>query len=81
MNKFFNYYNYLCIGANTPSVFSYDPYITAIKEMLVSELQQIVYYIEKLKGLNMDMSGYRDKVIDFISVLIVNLDFKKESFL
>lgn len=80
MNKFFNYYNYLCIGANTPSVFSYDPYITAIKEMLVSELQQIVYYIEKLKGLNMDMSGYRDKVIDFISILIVNLDFKKESF-
>ncbi len=80
MNKFFYFYNPLCSGSNTPSAFSFDPYITAIKEMLVSELQQIVYYIEKLKDLNMDMSEYRDKVIDFISVLIVNLDFRKESF-
>lgn len=80
MNKFFYYYNSLCIGANTPSSFSYDPYVTAIKDVLVSELQQVVYYIEKLKNLDIDMSEYTDKVIDFISVLIVNLDFNKESF-
>ena len=80
MNKFFYFYNSLCNGSNTPTAFSFDPYIIAVKEMLVSELQQIVYYIEKLKDLNIDMSEYRDKVIDFISILIVNLDFKKESF-
>ncbi len=80
MNKFFNYYNSLCVGANTPTIFSVDPYVTAIKELFVSELQQIVYYIEKLKDLAVDMSEYTDKVIEFISVLIVNLDFKKESF-
>lgn len=80
MNKFFNYYSSLCVGANTPTTFAYDPYIIAIKEMLVSELQQIVYYIEKLKDLDVDMTIYTDKVIEFISILIVNLDFKKESF-
>lgn len=80
MNKFFNYYNSLCAGSNTHNVFSYDPYIIAIKEMLVSELQRIVYYIEKLKDLNVDMSEYTDKVIDFIAIIIINLDFKKESF-
>lgn len=80
MNKFFNYYNSLCVGANTPTVFSFDPYVTAIKELLFAELQQIVYYIEKLKDLNVDMSLYTDKVIEFISILIFNLDFKKESF-
>lgn len=80
MNKFFTYYNSLCVGANTPTVFSFDPFVTAIKELLVAELQQVVYYIEKLKDLNIDMTAYTDKVIEFISVLIVNLDFKKESF-
>lgn len=80
MNKFFNYYNSLCVGANTPTVFAFDPYVTAIKELFVSELQQIVFYIEKLKDLDIDMSVYTDKVIEFISVLIVNLDFRKESF-
>lgn len=80
MNKFFNYYNSLCVGANSPNVFSFDPYFLAIKEMLVSELRQIVFYIEKLKELDVNMSVYRDKVIEFISVLVVNLDFKRESF-
>lgn len=80
MNKFFNYYDSLCVGANTPTVFAFDPYVTAIKELFVSELQQIVFYIEKLKELEIDMSLYTDKVIEFISILIVNLDFRKESF-
>ena len=80
MCRFFNYYSSICTGENTPAAFTYDPFIISIKEMLVSELQQIVYYIEKLKDLNINMSIYTDKVIDFISTLIVNLDFKKESF-
>lgn len=80
MNKFFNYYNALCNGENSPNIFSFDPYLIAIKELLVSELGQIVFYIEKLKELNVDMSIYRDKVIDFVSILIVNLDFDRENF-
>ena len=79
MYKFFNYYNSLCVGANSPTVFSFDPYLSAIKEMLVTELREIVFYIEKLRDLDEDMSEYRDKVIEFISVLVVNLDFRRES--
>lgn len=78
MNKFF-YYNSLCAGSNLQSVFSIDPYISAIKELLLSELKQVVYYIEKLRGLDFDMSVYTGKVIEFIAVLIVNLDFSKDS--
>lgn len=78
MNKFF-YYNSLCTGSNTQSIFSIDPYVTAIKELLLSELKQVVYYIEKLRSLDFDMSSYTDKVIEFITVLIVNLDFTKEN--
>jgi len=78
MNKFF-YYNSLCSGSNLQSVFSIDPYISAIKELLLSELKQVVYYIEKLRALDFDMSVYTGKVIEFIAVLIVNLDFSKDS--
>lgn len=80
MTKFFNYYNSLCTGENSPNTFSFDPYMFAIKDMLLLELAQIVFYIEKIDELGSDMSLYRDKVIEFISVLIVNLDFKRESF-
>ncbi len=80
MNKFFNLYNSLCTGANSSGVFSFDPYFSAVKEMLVSELREVVFYIEKLKELNFDMTEYTDKVIEFVSVLIVNLDFRRESF-
>lgn len=65
---------------NNSAVYAHDPYITAIRELLVFELQQVVYYIEKLKDFDVDMKKYTDKVIEFIAVLIVNLDFQKESF-
>ena len=80
MNKFFNLYNSLCTGANSSGVFSFDPYFSVIKEMLVSELRELVFYIEKLKEFNFDMTEYTDKVVEFISVLIVNLDFRRDSF-
>ena len=80
MNKFYYYYNPVCEGYNSPTVFANDPYVNAIKEMFISEIQQLVFYIQKLKSMNIDMSVYTDKVIEFISILIVNLDFQKESF-
>jgi hydroxylamine reductase len=80
MNKFYYYYNPVCTGANTPTAFGSDPYVAVIKEMFISELQHLVYYIEKLKELDVNMTVYTDKVIEFIGILIVNLDFKKESF-
>ncbi|MBQ4124103.1 hypothetical protein IJD44_10370 [bacterium] len=79
MTRFFYYYNSICSGSDSYNVFSYDPYIISMKGLLLSELQKIVFYIEKLKDLKIDMSDYTDKVIDFISIIIINLDFKKES--
>ena len=79
MTRLFYYYNSICSGIDSYNVFSYDPYIISMKGLLLSELQKIVFYIEKLKDLKIDMSDYTDKVIDFISIIIINLDFKKES--
>lgn len=80
MTKFFNYYNSLCVGINTPNVFTFDPYFSAVKELFTSEIKQMIYYIEKLKELDIDMTEYRDKIIDFISIIIANLDFSRENF-
>ena len=80
MNEFFNYYTSLCAGVNPNSLLSSDPFLIAVKQMFLIQLQQVVYYIEKLKDLKVDMSEYTDKVIDFISIIINNLDFRKESF-
>ena len=52
MTKFFNYYNSLCTGENSPNTFSFDPYMFAIKDMLLLELAQIVFYIEKNQRLH-----------------------------
>lgn len=79
MNKFFNYYSSLCVGSDAPTTFSRDPFVIAVKQILILELQQIVYYIEKLSDLDVDMTTYIDKVIDFIYIIIVNMDFKKEN--
>ena len=42
MNKFFNYYSSLCVGSDAPTTFSRDPYVIAVKQILILELQQIV---------------------------------------
>ena len=80
MEKFFYCYNSNCKAVNSTSVYSYDPYFLAIKKLLFLELRQITFYIKKLKDLNVDMSAYTDKVVEFIYVLIINLDFKRENF-
>lgn len=80
MEKFFYCYNSNCKAVNSTSVYSYDPYFLAIKKLLFLELRQITFYIQKLKDLNVDMSPYIDKVVEFIYVLIINLDFKRENF-
>lgn len=80
MQKFFYCYNSDCKEVNSTSVYSFDPYFIAIKKLLFLELRQITFYIQKIKELKVDMSIYIDKVIEFIYILIVNLDFKRENF-
>lgn len=80
MNKFFNYTNPICIEGHTPIVFSYDPSILSLKELLIYELQQIAYYITKLEDLEIDTSDDRNRLVKFISLVVVNLDFRREMF-
>lgn len=80
MSKFFSYNNPICIEGHTPRVFSYDPSIISLKELLLFEIKQIAYYIMKLEDLGTDISDVRNKVIKFISYVIVNLDFKRDKF-
>lgn len=79
MDKFFYCYNAMCQKVNSTSVFSFDPYFFAIKKLLLCELRRIAFYIQKLKNFNENVSSYNDKVIEFLSALIVNLDFHRDN--
>ena len=80
MSVFFNYNTPLCSPGQSPTPFSYDPSVNYLKELLLSELKQISYYILKLNSLNVDAQEYIDSVIYYISLIIVNLEFKREDF-
>ena len=81
MGLFFNYDNPVCNEGNTPVVFSYDPSITSLKELLFYELSQLSYYEVKLRALGKNTEKITDEIINFITLAIVNLDFRKEQFL
>ncbi len=80
MSIFFNYDNPICNEGNSPSVFSFDPSILSLKELLLCELKHIAYYIVKLSDLSIDTSEIRNKVIQYISLVFVNMDFKRDEF-
>ncbi len=80
MSVFFNYSNPVCILGQAPSSISHDPSIVSLKELLIYELKQIAYYILKLEDLSIDTKEVRDKVIYFISLVVANLDFRRNEF-
>ena len=80
MSVFFNYDNPICNEGNSPSVFSFDPSILSLKELLLCELKHLAYYIVKLSDLEIDTRQIRDKIIQYISLVFVNLDFKRDEF-
>ena len=81
MGLFFNYDNSVCNEGATPVFFSYDPSITSLKELLIYELSQMSYYSVKLKEIGIDTEKINDRIINYISLAVVNLDFRKEQFL
>jgi len=81
MGLFFNYDNSVCSEGSTPVLFSYDPSITSLKELLIYEISQMSYYSVKLKELGIDTEKTNDRIINYISLMVVNLDFRKEQFL
>lgn len=80
MSVFFNYNNPNSIPGQTNCPFSTDPSLVSLKELLMYEFKQIAYYIIKLNEFSVDAKEIRDKVIDYISLMFVNLKFKKAEF-
>ena len=81
MGLYFNYDNPVCNEGSTPVVFSYDPSISSLKELLIYELGQMSYYEEKLREIGKDTEKITDSVINYITLAVVNLDFRKDRFL
>lgn len=81
MGLFFNYDNSVCNEGATPVVFSFDPSITSLKELLIYELSQMAYYEVKLRELGEKTETLTDKIINYITLAVVNLDFRKNQFL
>lgn len=81
MGLFFNYDNSVCNEGSTPVVFSFDPSITSLKELLIYELSQLSYYEFKMRELGEDTEKLTDAIINYITLTVVNLDFRKDQFL
>lgn len=80
MTVFFNYNNPNSTLAESGCPFSTDPSLESLKELLMYEFTQIAYYIVKLDELSIDTKEIRDKIISHISIMFVNLKFKKVEF-
>lgn len=81
MGLFFNYDNPVCNEGTTPVVFSYDPSIISLKELLIYELSQMAYYEEKMREIGCDTGKITDLIINYVNLTVVNLDFQKDIFL
>ncbi|MGN0192631.1 MAG: hypothetical protein ACI4CY_03795 [Candidatus Gastranaerophilaceae bacterium] len=81
MGLFFNYDNSVCNDGDATSVFSYDPTIYSLKELLVYELSQASYYGVKLRDSGEDIAPVFDKILEFAGMILVNMDFRKEKLM
>lgn len=81
MGLFFNYDNPVCNEGATPVVFSYDPSIISLKELLIYELSQMAYYEEKLRKIGYNTGKITDLIINYVTLTVVNLNFQKDVFL
>lgn len=81
MGLFFNYDNSVCSEGTTPVVFSFDPSISSLKELLIYELSQLSYHEFKLRELGEDTEDLTNDIIENITLALVNLDFRKDEFL
>ena len=78
MGLFFNYDNSVCSEGTTPVVFSFDPSISSLKELLMYELSQLSYHEFKLRELGEDTEDLTNDIIENITLAMVNLDFRKD---
>lgn len=79
----FNYYADENIGFNDCAIqgnCSIDPVMYSLMEVLLYELKQITYYVVKLMELGYQNSALKEKIIRYISLIIVGYEFNRTEF-
>lgn len=79
----FNYYADENTGFNDCAIqgnCSIDPVMYSLMEVLLYELKQITYYIVKMMELGYNNRQLKDKIIRYLSLVIVGYEFNREEF-
>lgn len=79
----FNYYADENTGFNDCAIqgnCSIDPVMYSLMEVLLYELKQITYYIVKMMELGYENRQLKDKIIRYLSLVIVGYEFNREEF-
>ena len=60
---------------------SIDPTVSAIEELLLSQIREISFYIIKLRELGLKNKEIENRLIKGLSIIMVNTSFDKEDFI
>ncbi|MBS4759895.1 MAG: hypothetical protein KHX03_04265 [Clostridium sp.] len=59
---------------------SIDPIVYSLMEVLLYELKQITYYYVKMQELGYENKKLKDKIINYLSLILVGYEFSREDF-
>ena len=59
---------------------SVDPLVYSLIEVLLYELKQITYYVVKMQELGYENQALKDKIIKYLSLIIVGYEFNRSEF-
>ncbi len=59
---------------------SIDPIVYSLLEVLLYELKQITYYYVKMQELGYENKKLKDKIINYLSLILVGYEFSREDF-
>lgn len=60
---------------------SVDPVVYSLMEVLLYELKQLTYYYIKMQELNYENKKLKDKIINYLSLILVGYEFNRDEFL
>ena len=59
---------------------SVDPLVYSLSEVLLYELKQITYYIVKMQELGYENQTLKDKIIKYLSLIVIGYEFNRKEF-
>lgn len=60
---------------------SVDPIVYSLMEVLLYELKQLTYYYIKMQELGYENKKLKDKIINYLSLILVGYEFNRDEFL